>query len=169
MKNILLLLLFAVVSFSTQVTAQSKKELKEQKAIKEYEAIKSLINSQVYVFDANWISTTRGRKINIASGSNSIAVVKDSTKAAMQFFGEVNSIRFSGNEGVAFENIMKEYQVKFNDKKRKIYVSFAVKNKSENYNVSMIITRSGYTYVDIYSNVKRSVAYDGNITAIKIE
>jgi len=87
----------------------------------------------------------------------------------MQFFGEVNSIRFSGDSGVSFENIMKDYQVKFNDKKRKIYVSFVVKNKSETYNVSMIITSSGFAFVDVYSNIKRNVTYDGSIAAIKME
>ena len=163
------LLLFAVTFFSFQLSAQTKKELKEQKALKDYDAMKTVINSKVYVFDADWISTTRGRRINIASGSNSIAVVQDSTKAAMQFFGEVNSIRFSGNEGVEFNNLMKDYKVKYNDKKKNIYVSYSVKNKSENYTISMTITRSGSAYVDVYSNVKRSVSYDGNVSAIKIK
>jgi len=166
-KLFILLFVFALVSIP--VIAQSKKELKEQKAAKQYEAMKNLITSKVYVFDADWISTTRGRRINIASGSNSLAVVQDSTKAAMQFFGEVNSIRFNENGGVVFDNIMKDYQVKFNDKKKNILVSYTVKNKSENYNVSMTITRSGSTYVDIYSNVKRNVTYDGVISAIKMD
>jgi len=168
MKN-LILVLVVITTFSSSLIAQTKKELKEQKAIEYYEKIKALVNSKVFVFDAVWISTTRGRRINIASGSNSIAVVQDSTKAAMQFFGEVNSIRFSGNEGVAFNNIMYDYQVKFNDKKKNILVSYRVKNKSENYNVSMTITKSGNTYVDVYSNVKRNVTYDGKVSAIKIE
>lgn len=165
----LILVLSVFTIFSSSLTAQTKKELKEQKAIEEYEAMKVLVNSKVYVFDAAWISTTRGSKINIASGSNSIAVAQDSTKAAMQFFGEVNSIRFSGNEGVEFNNIMKDYQVKYNDKKKNIIVSYSVKNKSENYHVSLTITKSGNTYVDVYSNVKRNVTYDGKVTAIKME
>lgn len=168
MKNVLLILL-VVSLFSPQLLAQTKKELKEQKATEDYKAMKALVNSKVYVFDAVWISTTRGTKINIASGSNSIAVAQDSTKAAMQFFGEVNSMRFSGNEGVSFNNIMKDYKVEFNDKKRKIYVTYSVKNKSENYTISMAISKSGNAYVDVSSNVKRNVTYDGKISAIKIE
>ena len=166
MKKLLILLFIFIIP---QLPAQSKKEIKEQKAAKEYEDIKNLITSKIYVFDADWISTTRGERINIATGSNSIAVVQDSTKAAMQFFGEVNSIRFGGNEGVSFNNIMKDYQVKFNDQKRSIMVSYTVKNKSENYDIHMNITRSGNAYVDIYSNVKRNVTYSGEISAIKIE
>jgi len=165
----LILILCAITIFSSSLIAQTKKELKEQKASEEYEAMKILVNSRVFVFDAAWISTTRGSRINIASGSNSIAIAQDSTKAAMQFFGEVNSIRFSGNEGVEFNNIMNDYQVKFNDKKKNIIVSYRVKNKSENYNVSMTITKSGNAYVDVYSNVKRNVTYDGKVSAIKIE
>ena len=168
MKNLILLLAVFTI-YTSSLTAQTKKELKEQKAIEEYETMKVLINSRIYVFNANWISTTRGQKINISAGSNSIAVAQDSTKAAMQFFGEVNSIRFSGNEGVEFNNIMSDYQVNFNEKKKNIIVSYRVKNKAENYHISMTITRSGNTYVDVYSNIKRNVTYDGKVSAIKIE
>ncbi len=166
MKN-LLLLLFAMTLVTSQLPAQTKKELKKQKNTEEYEAMKALVSSKVYIFDADWISTTSGRKLNIASGSNSIVIVQDSTKAAMQFFGQVNSIRFNENKGVEFNNVMKDYKVEFNDKKKKILVSYSVKNKSENYTISMVITKSGFAFVDVYSNVKRHVTYDGNISAIK--
>jgi len=164
----LVTLLFVFTLFSTQFIAQTKKELKEEKAVKEYEVMKSLINSKEYVFDATWISTSRGRRINIAGGSNSITVKQDSTKAAMQFFGEVYSIRNS-NEGVSFDNVMGNYKVEFNDKKRRITISFNVKNKSETYGILMSVSKTGYTYVDVFSNNKSNVTYDGNVSAIKTE
>lgn len=169
MKN-LLLILFLVGLVSVPITAQTKKEKKEVKAQKEYEAIKILINSKKYVFDATWISTSRGRRINISGGSNSIEVVQDSTNASMQFFGEVYSIRNTsgGGGGVEFDNKMENYQVKFDDKKRRATVSFSVKHKSEQYSISMSIGKSGYTYVDVFSNNKSNVTYDGNVAPIKL-
>ncbi|PHS60690.1 MAG: hypothetical protein COB12_12855 [Flavobacterium sp.] len=164
-----LVIVVVLLGFSQITFSQSKKELKEEKAIQEYQVTKELINSKQYVFDADWISTTRGIRINIAGGSNRIAVVQDSAKASMQFFGEVTSIRFDDGEGVEFNNKMEDYEVKFNDEKRRITVSFKAKFKSETYNIYMSITKSGTTYVDVNSNNKRSVTYDGRITAITIE
>jgi len=169
MKKIVLFTLFMSL-FANVVIAQTraeKKQLKEEKAAKEYEVMKTIINSKMYIFDSSWISTSRGRRINISAGSNTLEVVQDSAKAAMQFFGEVSSIRFSGGEGVEFNNVMDSYEVKFDDKKRKITVSFNVKNKSEYYNIFMTINKSGYTYVDVFSNNKSNVTYDGNVEKIK--
>ncbi len=168
MKKILVIMIL-LLGFNHITVAQTKKEAKEQKAEQEYNAIKKLVNSKMYVFDATWISTSRGRRINIAAGSNSIAVAQDSTKAAMQFFGEVTTIRFSGNEGVSFNNKIENYQVNFDDKKRRVNVSFKVKNKSEMYEVYMSINKTGFTFVDVNSNNKSNVTYDGNISAIKLE
>ncbi len=168
MKKVLVVVVM-FLSFSQIVFSQSKKELKEEKAVLQYQAMKELINSKIYVFDADWISTTRGIRINIAGGSNRIAVVQDSAKASLQFFGEVTSIRFDDGEGVEFNNKMEDYEVKYNDEKRRITVSFKAKFKSETYNIYMSITKSGTTYVDVNSNNKRSVTYDGRITDITIE
>jgi len=146
--------------------SQTKKEIKEQKSEKEYKALKELLNSKIYVFDADWLSTSRGRRINVAGGSNSLAIVKDSTKAAMQFFGEVTSIRFNNESGVAFNNAIQNYELKFNDKKRKATVSFNVKNDAEYYTIFMSINKNGYAFVDVYSNRKSNVTYDGVVSPI---
>tara|TARA_R110000787_G_scaffold108621_3_gene217049 strand:- start:5717 stop:6232 length:516 start_codon:yes stop_codon:yes gene_type:complete len=166
-KSIVLLFMFAL--FSTQITAQTKeekKEQKEQKDKKNYEEMKDLVNSKSFEFTAIWISTY-GKRINITSGSNSIEISQDSTKAAMQYFGTVTSVNFSGAEGVKFDNKTIDYNVKFDDHKKKIIVSYSVKNKSETYNIYMSINKTGFAYVDVYSNNKNNVTYDGNIAAIK--
>ena len=164
-----IILLFVLALFSTQITAQTKEEKKEQKELKaqkEYDAMKELVDSKSFEFTADWISTS-GSRISIASGSNTITISQDSTIGAMQYFGTVTSIGFSGSEGVRFDNIMKNYKVNFNDRKKKISVSYSVKNKSENYNINLSIYNSGKTYADVYSNSKSSVTYDGNVIAVK--
>lgn len=175
MKKIFILL-FVSTLFSSQLIAQTKeekktqkKEQKAQKANDEYDLMKKLINTKSYVFDATWISTSSGRRINIAGGSNTITIAKDSTKAALQFFGTVTSVSFNGSEGVEFDNVMENYQVKFDDSKRRIRVYYKVKNKNETYDIHLSINKTGYAYVDVYSNNKSNVTYDGNVTAIKKE
>lgn len=170
MKNTLLVLV-ALILFSSQITAQTKKEKKEQKELqsqKEYEAMKEIVNSKLFEFSADWISSNAGR-INITSGSNTITISQDKAIAAMQYFGTVTSIGFSGSEGVSFDNEMKNYKVKFDDRKKKIAVSFTVKNKSENFNINLTIFGSGKAYADVYSNSKSNVTYDGTVTVVKKE
>lgn len=170
MKNTLLVLI-ALILFSSQITAQTKEEKKEQKELKsqkKYEAMKNIVNSKSFEFSADWISST-GSRINIASGSNTITISQDSAIAAMQYFGTVTSIGFRGSEGVSFNNEMKNYKVKFDDRKKKISVSFTAKNKSENFDINLTIFSSGKAYADVYSNNKNNVTYDGNVTAVKKE
>ena len=170
MKNTLLVLV-ALILFSSQITAQTKEEKKEQKELKsqnDYEAMKDLVNSKSYEFSADWISST-GSRINIASGSNTITITQDSAIAAMQYFGTVTNIGSRGSEGVSFDNEMNNYKVKFDDRKKKISVSFTIKNKSENFDINLTVFSSGKAYADVYSNHKRNVTYDGNVTAVKKE
>lgn len=170
MKNTLLILI-ALIIFSSQITAQTKEEKKEQKELKsqkEYEAMKDLVNSKSYEFSADWISST-GSRINIASGSNTITIAQDSATAGMQYFGTVTNIGVRGSEGVSFDNVMKNYKIKFDDRKKKVAVSFTVKNKSENFDINLTIFSSGKAYADVYSNHKSNVTYDGNVTAVKKE
>ena len=155
--------------FTTQITAQTKEEKKEQKELKaqnEYDAMKELVDSKSYEFNADWILSA-GSRINIASGSNTMTIEQDSATAAMQYFGTVTNIGPRGSEGVSFDNVMKNYKVKYNDHKKKINVSYSVKNKSENFDISLSIYSSGKAYADIYSNNKSNVTYDGNVTAVK--
>ena len=168
MKKIILILIVITLSILS-VYGQSKKENKQQKTEEQYENIKKLIVSKKYDFHANWISTNRGRRVDINAGSNILTIDQDTARAYMQFFGEVNSIRFSGGQGVEFNNKLIDYKVEYKDDKKKIYVSFVVKDESETYNISMMITGSGYAYVDLYSNIKRNVTYDGQVTPIKNE
>ena len=165
----LLLVFIALILISPQITAQTKKEKKEQKELKsqkDYELMKDLVNSKSFEFNADFL-LTRGNRINITSGSNTLTVSKDSTRANMQYFGVVTTIGPRGSEGVSFDNVMNNYEVKYNDRKKKISVSYTVKNKTENFNINLSIYGSGKAYLDVYSNNKSSVTYDGNVSPIK--
>lgn len=168
MKKIILFLTVIALSIPS-LNAQTKKELKNQKSEQQYQKIKKLIESKKYQFEANWISTNRGRRVDVNTGSNVLAIEQDSIRASMQFFGEVNSVRFSGGQGVEINNELLDYKIEYKDDKKKIYVSFVAKDESETYNINMMITGSGYAYVDLYSNIKRNVTYDGQVSPIKNE
>ncbi len=170
MRKVLLLLF--LVFFTNLVftqTKQEKKQLKEEKANKEYATIKKLIETNTFVFNGTWLTTRSGRRIDLNSGTNHIEVKKDSTNASLQFFGEVRSIGFKSEGGIVFDNVIKNYKVKYNDKKRRIQISFSARNKTENFEVSMTVHKSGFTFVDIFSSFRSGIKYEGTLDPIKKE
>ena len=87
----------------------------------------------------------------------------------MQFFGEVRSIGFKDEGGIVFDNIIKDYKVTYNDNKKRIQISFNARNKTENFDISIAVYKSGFTYVDIFSSHRSTITYEGNISSIKKE
>jgi hypothetical protein len=169
MKKTLVLFISLVLFTSITIaqTREEKKQQKEEKANKEYAAIKKLIDSKAFVFDGIWLTTQKGRRVDISSGSNRIEVKKDSANAYLQYFGVVHINRLNPNGGIVFDNIIENYRVKYIDKKRRIRISFTTKNKNESFDVSMTIQRSGFTFVDVFSVFRSSIKYEGNIKPLE--
>ena len=170
MKKIIVLVFLIV--FSNSLIGQTKKEkkqLKKEKANKEYVAIKKLINSEEYVFNGTWLTAQNGMRIDLSSSSNQMEIKKDSANASMQFFGEVRSIGFKDEGGIVFDNIIKDYKLAYNDKKQRIQISFNVRNKTENFDISILVHKSGFAYVDIFSSHRSTINYEGNLSSIKKE
>jgi len=161
----------SLVIFTNFTYAQSKEEkklLKEELAQEEFESTKKLIDTKMYVFDATWLTTQNGRRINIMGNINQIEVKNDSTKASMQYFGVVTVSRFSSESGVKFEDKIEDYKVKYNENKKKIMISYTAKNKAEKYDVSITVFKDGSAFVDLYSSYRNNITYEGEIEPIII-
>ncbi len=167
MKRIFLTVLFFALIIP--LNAQSKKELKKQKAEKEYAATKELINSKNFVFEADWATTQGGKRINLTTNPNFLKVKGDQVSADMPYFGVAQSaIGYGGGDtGIIFEETPKKYNVEFNDKKTKAVIKFDANNKSESFNVILHVYKNGNASLSISSSKRNSISYDGKITAIK--
>ncbi len=167
MKRLIISLLFFVLFIP--VNAQNKKELKKQKAAEEYTTTKKLINSKKFIFEADWATSQGGRRINLMSNPNFIKVDNDKTIADMPYFGVAQTAVgiMNGDAGVKFDTSPRGYKVDFNDKKQRITIKFDADNKSENFNVTMHVYKSGNASVTITSSSRNSISYDGKIAALK--
>lgn len=161
--------LIIFTNFTYAQTKEEKKQLKEKLAQEEFESTKKLIDSKMYVFDATWLTTQNGRRINIMGNINQIEVKNDSTKASLQYFGVVTVSRFSSEGGVKFDDKIEDYKVKYNDKKRKIIISYTAKNKAEKYDVAITVFKNGSAFVDLYSTYRNNITYEGTIEPIIIK
>ena len=166
MKKIYLAVLF--LAMIIPLHAQSKKELRKQKDKENYEKIKELINSKNFVFEADWASTQKGRRINLTTNPNYLKVKGDQVIAYMPYFGVAHTaIGYSGDAGIKFEDTPENYSVDFNDKKYKVVVKFDARNKNETFNVTMTIFKNGNASMNITSSGRNGINYDGKVEALK--
>lgn len=167
-KFIPLVLLLLLISPITAQTKEEKKKLKEEVAQKEYEAAKVLINSGEYLFDANSTITQKGRRIDLTTNSGFLKINKDKAEAGLPYFGVAQIVNITGNGGIEFDNENTEYQIKFNDDKKRIEVSFKAKNGSERFDISLTVFGNNSS-LDITSSNRDRISYRGRVTTLKKE
>lgn len=168
MKNSILFLLISILC-STAVLSQSKKELKAEEAIKEYEAMKTLIESQNFEFEANWATSQQGRRINLGSNSNFLRIKNDSAEIYLPYFGTLTSgAAAKTNDGsIEFAGIIDNYEMTLDDKKQQISVQFNATTKNDRFQFRMTIYKGGNTLVNLNSNYRSVIKYDGKTRKIR--
>lgn len=168
MKKIGIMFAIVLLSVST-VVGQSKKEKKEQAAAAEFENIKKLIDSKSYVFEAEWANTFGGKRINLTTNPNYLKITKDSADIFLPYFGvgHTSNNYKSGEGGIVFKGILEEYDVVINEKKQTHTIKFKGRNKSELYEFSMLVYKSGNSNVNVNSSGRSGIKYDGKTKAPK--
>jgi len=172
MKKIFALVTFVmlVVNPIISQTKAEKKAAKEAVAIKEYEAMKALINSESYTFEGEWATSNRGRRINLMSNPTFIKMEAKNADAFLPFFGTAHSGAGYGssNGGIEFKGEVQDYQVNFNDKKKRATIKYKTKSKSsENFDVTITIHGSTSANVNINSSNRSTMNYSGEIKKLE--
>lgn len=158
------LLSFFLITSVFVVEAKNEKEKTEDIDIFE------LVDSQMYTFEAESLTSTRGFNRSLNS-SYDMTMHGDSATAYLPYFGRSYSASFSGEGGIVFDNIMTEYEVSLKEKKKEKnntkYVSFKVKGEHETYNCDLSVGKSGYANLSIRSNNKQGISFRGTIVPIE--
>ena len=170
MKKHYLLLIFGLV-ISLSISAQSKKELKEAEAEKEYQEIKALVETGEFDFMADWATTARGRRINLTTNPNFIKFSKDSIDTYLPYFGSSTSggATMTSDGGIECSGPKTKYKVSYNDKKKKIQLAFTTTDNNDTFDFSVTIFKGGNTNMNVNSNYRTSIKYDGKTTVPKPE
>jgi len=167
MKTSILVLVIAGL-IATPLHAQSKKELKKQKAAVDFAKTRSLVESGSFRFDAIRAFPSRGRTIDLSSHSAFVEILNDSAQADLPFFGTAGSVAYSAESGgILFDGIMEGFNLNVNEKKNRINQSFAVKTGRDKYNCIFTITGESSVSLGITSNLRSQISYDGRISAIE--
>lgn len=160
-------ILFLTFNLSFAQTQKEKKKKKEETAKKEYETIKSLTESGVYLFTAGWTTTQKGKRINLDTNYGYLKIDKEKAEADLPYFGVAQVASYSANGGIVFNNENVKYKVEFDDKKQKVIIQFNATQKSEFFNLILSVFKNGSASLTISSNNRNSARYDGKVTEIK--
>jgi hypothetical protein len=153
-------------SFSQEKKGGHKKSRQEQKNAG-FLAMKKLVESRRFVFDAEMAFPVGGQPVNLLSNSGQLVVLKDMVYASLPYVGQSHVSTYgTQNVGMDFKGRMHDVKVKVVEKKRKIYFSFRV-TQADAYNVSMEILYDGGCSVSIISQRKSSISYSGVVTEYK--
>ena len=155
-KQIFMLLLALLVGIPT-LSAQSKKEKKEQKK----EAGMKLIESENYKIDVNPAMPMRGRSIPLTS-SYSLEIRNDSVISYLPYYGRAYSIPYGGGDGLNFKAVLKEYSMKM-DKKGNAVIEFIARNPEDRYEYRVKVFPNGSASIDVNMQNRQSISFQGEL------
>ena len=145
-KQILMLLLVMLAGIPT-LSAQTKKEKKEQKK----EAVRQLIVSEDYKIDVNTAMPMRGRSIPLTS-QYSLQIRNDSVFSYLPYCGR----------GLIFNAPLKEYTMDM-DKKGNAVIKFSARSPEDFFEFRAKVFPDGTTSIDVTMQNRQAISYRGEV------
>lgn len=155
-KQILMVALALLVGIPT-LSAQSKKEKKEQKR----EAVKELIVSENYKINVNNAQPMQGRSVSLTS-RYSLEIKNDSVFSHLPYYGRAYSIPYGGGSGLIFKEAIKEYTMEM-DKKGKARIKFSARNPEDNFEFLVTVFDNGSASIDVTMQNRQSISFTGEL------
>ncbi|MCU7550326.1 DUF4251 domain-containing protein [Chitinophagaceae bacterium LB-8] len=160
LKNFLQTTLLLVIGTATCLHIASAQETEKETKIK------NLIGSGNYVFEAQSALPSRGQVRQLTYGYE-IRVSKDTLISYLPYFGRAYVAPVDPSEGgYNFTSTDFEYNVK-EGKKGGWDVSIQTKDQRDNKKMALKIQESGYASLQVTSNDRQPISYNGIITAVK--
>lgn len=189
-KSILLLILISFVSnASLSQTWAERKQAKKERIEAQFLKTKALVKSGSFQFEAKWanplgndavrigqslpggVAVFQGNRVNLTGNSNFVKI-NQSQKADifLPFFGRVFfPSRINNQGGITHNGKITDYSFTVNDKKKIITVKFNAKSQDDNLKLVLRISSGGTTILNVNSNNRQNIAYDGLISELSKE
>ena len=153
----------------SQTKQDKKRDKKAQKEI-EYIAIKELIDSKSYEFEASWANAQRGARVSLIGRSNYLRIKGDSIYTNLSYFGARNGTSgYTDSGGIEINSVFDSYKVEHNDKKAKTIIKISVKNSSESFDLILAVYGGGNGVVTILGSTRSNISYEGEFSEIDKE
>nr|WP_294780520.1 DUF4251 domain-containing protein [uncultured Flavobacterium sp.] len=160
-----ILVVFLALSFSVTAQEKTKKELKQERELAKQKEIQALIDAQSFVFEAQKLTPQGGRLIQLDNNTYFLKFDKENTTCDLPFFGRGYNVGYNSDGGIKFEG--KPYDIKIENKKKSTILKATVRGKNDVYNLFFTIFFNGSASLNVNSNNRAPIYYDGLISAPK--
>lgn len=157
MKNILgAILLLLLILPAVDGYAQKKK-----KTIAVDSVVLQMMEARKYTIRVTTAFPNGWRSISLDT-RYSLEVKGDSVYCNLPYFGRAYRLPYGGGEGLIFDGVLSDYQVK-DGKKGAKEVKFSVRTMEDMYNFMLTIFPEGSSSVRVFSNNKQSIDFAGDM------
>lgn len=162
--GIVLLLLLIAGNLNGQ-TKKEKKKLKEEAEAMEFAATRAIVESGVFDFRADWATSNQGIRVNLATNPNYMKLQREEADVYLPYFGVAHTANpaFSTEGAVVLQGPIREMRTEVNEKKQTITLRFKGDASKENLDFFLTVFRSGNALLNVNSNVRSGIRYDGEI------
>lgn len=161
---VLLFLLPIVSSF-----AQDKKKNKKEIRAEQFKDVVKLVESRQFQFVADRAFPQGFRPMDLTTNPNFTKVNDSIAHGSMPFFGRGYTVAYGEGGGIKYEGIMEEVKFTTNEKKLWIRIEYRVRGKQDVYRVSIEVGYSGHATMNVNSNNRSSISYQGEVTPLPKE
>ena len=164
---VLILAVAAISGANAQTTKQEKKAAK-------ITAVKNMVDSQRYIFEADYVIPLRGGSRNLTSEYD-LKVVKDSVIAFLPYFGRAYVAPNTPNPlegGIKFTSTNFDYKKSL---KKNGTWQISIKPRDKNITdwrdvqqLTLNISTDGYATLDVLSSNRDAISFNGYITQAKV-
>ncbi|WP_297795957.1 DUF4251 domain-containing protein [uncultured Eudoraea sp.] len=172
MKNTLFKILVLLL-VTGSLTAQSKNEKQQKKEAGKntaFEAIKNLVDSGSYIFDATRATAIGAGEVSLATNINRFIVKDGELNMDLPYFGVVRGAGgYNKNPGIAYKGIPDKYEVEHIDNKRRTVIRIGVRSGTERHDLKLTVGYAGQTTINVISSARNSINYYGYLKPLKAE
>lgn len=180
MKTRLLIGIIALFIFNCGSSKSEAELIAEQKAYKELikevdsknvrfdaqTAFPFQTNDVIVITNALMAQTENGNgRFSLSGNEDFLEIRQDSAKAELSYFGEIRTASYADDNdaNIKFNNVIEEYNVSENEKKKTVTITFKVRNDTEQFNVKMILFPSKKANIAIFGSNRTTIQYRGDI------
>ena len=146
-QRIIIILMFMMMAGLSDIYAQNKREIKEQRE----QAIKEQIIAD----------PRRGRTVHLSS-PYSVEIRNDSVISYLPFYGRAYSIPYGGGEGLIFQAPLDEYEMEMN-KKGTAKVKFTARSPEDKFTFNLTIYSNGSASINVNMQNRESISFSGEM------
>lgn len=159
--RLIICLFLALIAGTTSVSAQNKKEKKEEIA----RQVKEAINSNHYIIEVDRMLPMGGESRTLTS-EYSVEIRNDSVISYLPYFGKAYNIPYGGGKGLIFKDALAEYMAEYH-KKGKAEIKFTVRTDEDRFTYRITIFPNASASISVNSNNRQPISYQGELVLQK--